>query len=87
MHDPQLVGGRNLRHFGVDAALAAEAEAPDGSSCTGFEEEASADTLAMAVLLAHPRVRARLSPWIAATAVWRRRSSPHVCSAATRSMH
>jgi len=53
------VGGRNLRHFDVDAALVAEAEEPDGSSSTGFEEEVSSDTLATAVLLKHPRVRAK----------------------------
>jgi len=59
MHNAQLVGGRNLRHFDVDAALVAEAEEPDGSSSTGFEEEVSSDTLTTAVLLNHPRVRAR----------------------------
>ena len=71
----QLVGGRNLKHFDVDAALAAEAEEPDGSSSTGFEEEVSTDTLATAVLLKHPRVRARPRPWSAAAAC--RVEAPH----------
>ena len=57
----QLVGGSKLRHFNVDAALEAQAHEPDGISCTGFEQEVSADSLTAAGLLLHPRVRPRLS--------------------------
>ena len=52
----QLVGGRSLRHFDVDSALAAGAEETDASCLTESEEAGSPDSLAVAVLLNHPRV-------------------------------
>jgi hypothetical protein len=53
----QLVGGSHLRHFDVDAALAAEADEPDGSCATGMVAGVSPDSLAAPVLVNHPRVR------------------------------